>query len=298
MRKYLIVGVDPGHTIGVCALDFEGNVLDCASLENAGIEKTVSYLQSLGTPSVIATDVRPAPQFAQRLASYFNVRLFVPRNSFCEDFKRSLLKKEEAKANKKLAKNNHERDAFAAAVMGWRDNQNLIRSTMSQNIDQKEKITHLMLQGYRQEAAQSELNPPTKPQKEIASKPIPTLQKSSVDFDLERKNIALMRRVEILEQQNEQLHAKLNSHERGVVERMAQNKDTQKLKLKISRLEQRLSDEIKRRVAKPACEPKSTQSVFPKKNEKKKPTQSLKGLNSFDKLARLVSEYRSRPQKP
>ena len=140
MREYIIVGVDPGHTIGLCAMNLEGKHLHSLSIENGGMRQTVSQIESWGTPSIIACDVFPASDFAIKLASYFNVKLHTPNRNVREDFKRSVLKHEENKSGRKLASNNHERDALCAAVMAWRDSQNLIRSQLSENHPDSKKL--------------------------------------------------------------------------------------------------------------------------------------------------------------
>jgi predicted RNase H-like nuclease (RuvC/YqgF family) len=209
------------------------------------MREAVSTIESWGTPSIIATDVRPAPEFIQKLSSYFNVRLFVPRNSFREDFKRLLLKKEEAKANRKLAKNNHERDALSAAVMAWRENQNLIRSALAAKMENKERFAHLLLQGYRQDAAMLELNPPREEEKGTQEESLPRRQTQraippSQILAEGRKISELQKRVQSLEQENEGLLHKISSYERGVEERLMRDNAVRKLLLKISGLESRL----------------------------------------------------------
>ncbi|MFH0927190.1 MAG: DUF460 domain-containing protein [Candidatus Micrarchaeota archaeon] len=331
MSKYLIIGADPGHTIGLCACDFEGKPILCQSIENGGIREAVSIIESWGTPSIIASDVRPASEFVQKLASYFNVRLFVPRNSFREDFKRLLLKKEEAKAGKKIAQNNHERDAFAAAIMAWRENQNLIRSALATKMEQKEKFAHLLLQGYRQDSAMLEINPPKKEERIAEEKPREGQRKRDgniIALEQGRKSVQLQKRVEFLEQENELLLQKLKSAQNGVYGRMMREKQIRKLLVKISSLETRLkraqqnsggknlqmhnkkenawqSQTKKEKADKKSAEENrvlgsrnlhnQTEEVQKKENKEssnENSQQNLKGLNSFDTLARLVREYR------
>jgi predicted RNase H-like nuclease (RuvC/YqgF family) len=66
---YLIVGVDPGTTKGIAALDFRGNVVGVLSGKEMGLDAVLEYLIGLGTVSVVATDVCPAPDFVLKVAS-------------------------------------------------------------------------------------------------------------------------------------------------------------------------------------------------------------------------------------
>ena len=247
MKEHIIVGVDPGHTIGLCALDLEGRPLHLFSIENGGLAKAVSTIESWGTPSIIACDVFPASDFVLKLASYFNVKLFTPGKDVREEFKRDILKHEEEKAGRRLASNNHERDSLSAAVMAWRDSQNLIRSAMSAPSPDSKKVVHLMLQGYRREEAHSEISSPKILQKEeetFEQTPVPNAPSRvlSKDSILSRQNISLMRRVESLENENASLRERIRNIERGLVGRLMREKEIRRLKTKISRLQSRLTE--------------------------------------------------------
>lgn len=310
---YIIVGADPGHTIGLCAIDLAGKHLCSSSIENGGIAKAVSLIESWGTPSIIACDVFPAPEFSQKLASYFNTRLYTPSRNLREEFKRDILRREEARAQKKLAHNNHERDALSAAIMAWRHNQNLIRSAFSSN--EPEKIIHLMLQGYSKDSALLELNLHQKTKEfELREVPIQSQdQKSPVptshmkDSLIQRQNISLARRVESLENENARLRTQIKSHESGSAARIMRDGEIRRLRSKISRLESRLKEaHSKKTISRPKSEHVSEKNNYlqkntmqenasvspPAKKESKISAHDLKGLNSFDKLARLVHEYR------
>jgi len=252
--KHLIVGVDPGHTIGIAALDFEGNICN-ASNTSGGIESAVSIIESWGTPSIIACDVTPAPEFVLKLASYFNVKLFVPKKTWREDDKREMLKQAEEKAGKRLAQNTHERDALSAAIGAYRESQNQLRSIFSMQIDsdKKQKVCHLILQGYRRDTAllmtepkenikaddslsemQSRNSSPLSVKKHLLS-----IQAQLMEF--ERKNIELSRRIIFLEQENSSLRQKSNSLQSGSWARMQKEKEIFRLRSQNASLQRRLT---------------------------------------------------------
>jgi predicted RNase H-like nuclease (RuvC/YqgF family) len=167
LKKYLIIGIDPGNTIAIAALDLGGGFLKSISFEHGGISKTVAEIEKLGTPSIIATDVTPAPEFALKLSSYFNARLYVPPKDVREDEKRAILKSLRISVgNSEVGQNAHERDAITAALKAYRFHQNSLRSILA--LAQypptfREHIAHHCMQGLRKEEAISLLNKTTQP---------------------------------------------------------------------------------------------------------------------------------------
>ncbi|ODS42610.1 MAG: hypothetical protein MSIBF_04705 [Candidatus Altiarchaeales archaeon IMC4] len=76
---HLIIGIDPGTTTAIAALDFNGNLVFLSSSKEMGIKKTTEKIISLGTPSVIATDVCPAPSFVSKISAIFQAAPFIPQ---------------------------------------------------------------------------------------------------------------------------------------------------------------------------------------------------------------------------
>ncbi len=153
MHRHVIVGIDPGSTIGVAILDLSGNKLSTGSFSGGGISEAVSFIEKNGTPSLIACDVFPAPDFASKLASYFSCRLHSPARNIREEDKRLV-------ARGAGVENNHERDAYCAAVFAFRAHANKLRQIDSLDefpSEDKEKVKHLILKGYRVKDAFLEL---------------------------------------------------------------------------------------------------------------------------------------------
>ncbi|MFH1306532.1 MAG: DUF460 domain-containing protein [Candidatus Micrarchaeota archaeon] len=251
MKPFLIIGIDPGNTIGICALNFEGNPVHLSHIENGGIRETVSLIEKWGTPSLIACDVFPAPEFAIKLASYFNVKLSVPKENLREEEKKKIALKEGEKAGRKIAENAHERDALAAAIIAYRNEQNMLRSALTENIEKnkKEKLCHLLLQGYRKHSALEMLFPKKEmqisPIQKEKTTPSPSRPKSASSFlsrihELERINTNLQKRISFLEHEHSNLIFKLRKMQSGAWERMMGEGEIRKLKAKNARLEERL----------------------------------------------------------
>ncbi|HEX54937.1 MAG: hypothetical protein DRO94_04570 [Candidatus Altiarchaeales archaeon] len=106
---YLIVGIDPGTTTGVAALNFRGEIVDLFSSKNLSLDSVIKHLISLGRVSVVATDVVPTPNFVSKLAAQLGSRIYTPAEPIQVSEKIELTRhyKPEDK---------HQRDALAAAL--------------------------------------------------------------------------------------------------------------------------------------------------------------------------------------
>ncbi len=110
--RHLIVGIDPGKTTAIACLDLDGKLIMSVSREFSGIEWVISQISSVGVPSIIAIDKSNVNELVRRVNAAFNSRLFVPNEDIKGSRKRYLIK------DKKL-KNQHECDAYAAAIEAY-----------------------------------------------------------------------------------------------------------------------------------------------------------------------------------
>ena len=111
-REHIIVGVDPGTTIGVAVLNLDGELKGLVSSRMMSVPDIVSYIREKGKPVVVATDVVPPPATVEKIKRSFKATLFAPNERIAVEEK------------VKLAKpygygNDHERDALAAAVKAF-----------------------------------------------------------------------------------------------------------------------------------------------------------------------------------
>ena len=117
---YLIVGVDPGISTGLAAIDINGNFV--AALSRRGLDRgdVIGWIQQHGTPVLVATDVKPAPDFVKKLASSLGVPLYEPPVSLSVEEKRELVESY-AKRYPRLSRilDSHIRDALAAALRAY-----------------------------------------------------------------------------------------------------------------------------------------------------------------------------------
>ena len=108
-QELLIVGVDPGTTVGYAAIDFEGNVKQVDSGKDLDLGALIPRLISLGKPLIVASDKQKNTDFVDKLAVKTGARVMCPDYDLKVSEKRELLGSYETK-------NHHETDALASAV--------------------------------------------------------------------------------------------------------------------------------------------------------------------------------------
>ncbi len=114
-KRYLIVGVDPGLVTGVAALDLNGRVVFVTSRRGLDRHEVVELINKYGVALIIATDVKPAPEYVKKLASILGAHLFEPPEPLTVEEKRELV----SKYVEGLRLDSHERDALAAAIKAY-----------------------------------------------------------------------------------------------------------------------------------------------------------------------------------
>ncbi|WP_290596885.1 MULTISPECIES: DUF460 domain-containing protein [unclassified Archaeoglobus] len=115
--RYTIVGIDPGATTAVAAVDLRGNLVDVKSKKGWSSGEVVEYISSLGKPVVVATDKSHPPELVSKIRASFNAVLYTPKEDLSVDKKKGLT------AKYRLL-NDHERDALAAAIDAYNSYKN------------------------------------------------------------------------------------------------------------------------------------------------------------------------------
>ncbi len=105
----IVVGVDPGTTVGLAIFNLEGKALFLGSKKNAGIDWVTTNILDMGDPVIVATDVNPVPKFVRKISSLFSAKLFYPKKDIPVSVKEELTKHISVK-------DNHQRDSAAAAL--------------------------------------------------------------------------------------------------------------------------------------------------------------------------------------
>jgi len=107
--RYLIVGIDPGTTTAIAALDLDGNLMHLESSRQMNMSGVIEALYRVGKPLVIASDVQEMPYSVEKIRRAFSAVAYTPNQDTPVETKLALT------AGYPYG-NVHERDALSAAL--------------------------------------------------------------------------------------------------------------------------------------------------------------------------------------
>ena len=110
--RHLVVGLDVGKNSAIACLDLRGNTVLLMHGTSMGFDGMVEVIRNAGVPSVIAGDKKHTNALVRRINAAFNSRLFEPQADITLEEKRNAVKGTGIK-------NEHERDAYAAAFKAY-----------------------------------------------------------------------------------------------------------------------------------------------------------------------------------
>lgn len=151
-RGYIVVGLDPGTTTGIAALNLRGELIDLVSAREMSSSDVIEWIASRGRPLIVATDVFPTPGAVEKVKRSFSATLYSPGMDVPAEEKIAL-------AREFGYKNDHERDALAAASSAFKKYKNKfvqVDKKVPSEIDPDE-VKALVVKGYSIENAISEL---------------------------------------------------------------------------------------------------------------------------------------------
>ncbi|RLF86943.1 DUF460 domain-containing protein [Thermococci archaeon] len=233
-RKSVIVGLDTGITVGIAALDLNGQVLTTYSERNMAISDVIKFISEIGHPIIISTDVNPAPGLVEKIARSFKALLFVPRESLKVEEKNELLRNLGV-----TVEDDHQRDALTAAYKAY-----LRLKPKLDHVDAKlreleiggkgEEIKALVVQGYNLGEAILKVKEKEKPKEEIRAA---EEKEASLDLGPYLEKIKeLEKTIEFLEKENQELRAMIEE----------QRKIIENLETKIATYDEKIREKILR----------------------------------------------------
>jgi len=113
-NKLLIVGVDPGTTLGYAVLDIKGNVVKVRSSKQLKLSSLISEIINLGRVIVVGTDKAKVPGFVQLFSVKTGGKVIRPKEDLKVSEKREL-------SFEHNARNDHETDALASALFAYKE---------------------------------------------------------------------------------------------------------------------------------------------------------------------------------
>ena len=155
-RGYIIVGLDPGTTTGIAALNLSGDLVDLISSRAMSSSDVIEWIAARGRPLVVATDVFPTPGAVEKVKRAFNAVLFTPGADMPGEEKIAL-------GREVGYRNDHERDALAAAFSAFKKYKNKflqVEKKAPAEIDPDE-VKALVVRGYSIENAVAEFIKPS-----------------------------------------------------------------------------------------------------------------------------------------
>ncbi|KYC53688.1 MAG: hypothetical protein AMQ74_00307 [Candidatus Methanofastidiosum methylothiophilum] len=217
--KYIIVGVDPGTTVGLSAVDLEGNILGVVSKRSFSMSDVKEEIRKYGYPLIFASDVNPPSGFIEKLSTSFDSILYLPPLSIPVKEKNELTKELEVK-------NAHERDSLSAALKAYLNYKNKfiqIKSKIPEDLScYSSRIIGEVLRGMSiKEAIDNLKDELTKKEEDIKiEQKNPEeiiLEQSKIIENYKEKQNTLKKDFEKLQEENIDLKNKINEKEATIV---------------------------------------------------------------------------------
>jgi hypothetical protein len=221
--KRLIVGIDPGVTVGLAVLSLDGQPLLVESRRDWSLLELVKRISEIGEPTLISSDVSPPSEILKNLSHKLNAVLFVPPISLGADEKRHIARTYADSHGIKL-RNAHEADALAAAVKAFRHYEKKFRRVESHigRMETKvlaDEVKDLVVRGYSMKRAVQYLQGPSKYKPpRIVKRPIPKEERMKLLIEELQARLADERKkTRYLRQINKNLKEKIKSLEAEIL---------------------------------------------------------------------------------
>lgn len=117
-KEPLIIGIDPGNTSAIAALDLDGELVLLESRLEFAPEDIIQRAIDVGKPVVVSCDKQKMPSTVEKIASSLGAEKFEPEKDLSRQRKRELGGKGE---------NSHEKDAYASAMHALKDMRKQVR---------------------------------------------------------------------------------------------------------------------------------------------------------------------------
>jgi len=143
--KHLIIGIDPGTTLGYAITELDGTVIKMGSSKQIGMSSLISETIKHGRPLICSCDKKNVPMLVQKYAASVGAVIVNPRHDLQVADKKELIK-----AIKIKPSNLHEADALSAALFAARKISALLHRidkyiSETKSMQHREKIIELVL---------------------------------------------------------------------------------------------------------------------------------------------------------
>lgn len=141
-----VVGLDPGTTTGIVALDINGQLAATKSKRDMAFQEISSFLIEQGRPIIIAADKGKTPGLVKKVAATFGATDYSPESDLSQQEKKEMVDEFTGDFDSHVA------DALAAAYHAWESYRNLFLR-VKKRVKQKEigsKIDDVLVQVIKQ----------------------------------------------------------------------------------------------------------------------------------------------------
>lgn len=244
--KPLIVGVDPGSTSAVAALNFEGNLELLESGKNFPPRQIISELVEEGKPVIVGSDKSSTPSKVEKIANSVGAEIFEPVEDLSQERKRELGE----------GRNSHEQDASAAAIHAFKQLRDSLDKIEKLSDERDEETSDVALRYFSPEQTvtggkddsedleEQEANEDRSSQFRKKAQRLEE-QVKELEKELEEKEEKLQFR----EQQRRDLQSKYDKLKAGKTEELLKDEKVRKLEEKISEKDKKI-DKVEEKLEK------------------------------------------------
>ncbi|MBU4608121.1 MAG: DUF460 domain-containing protein, partial [Methanobacterium sp.] len=151
---WIIVGFDPGLTVGIAIIDLSGNLLFLSSFKEISKADVINNIISFGRALIVASDVYPIPKSVKKLATALNSKIYTPPRIMSVESKKELVDSFiKTIFPDQVIENAHQRDALAAAIKTYKHYEKKLNQIekktreMDLNPEKMDQIKSLVING-------------------------------------------------------------------------------------------------------------------------------------------------------
>ncbi len=139
-QEPLIIGIDPGTTLGYAVIDTKGRLIKKDSSKNLSLSILISKIIELGKIIAVATDKKKVPSFIKEFSIKIGARIISPKQDLKVLEKKRLSSKFETK-------DYHQMDALASALFAYKELTPLLKKIHDYTEDnKKERIKNRIIE--------------------------------------------------------------------------------------------------------------------------------------------------------
>ncbi|MHA2231575.1 MAG: DUF460 domain-containing protein [Candidatus Hodarchaeales archaeon] len=219
--RNVIVGLDPGMTVGLSVIDLQGKILEVTSRREFSTSAIVRAIGKFGKPVIIAADVRPIPSMVEKIARTFGATLIGPRQAEIPVAE----KRQRIENFRELCSSSHERDSLFAALNALDDishslkrTREVVRERYPELVHSLAEIERKIILGQSIESATHSLRQTPISPGVVTETGVPTESRSELRERIESQQALLQKKdqeVENLKLEIDILHKELQKAERA-----------------------------------------------------------------------------------